>query len=151
MDVLRELGYDGMEKLAKKYAHLKAFSYMPPGGFFMWHTNRYDNMKVPYRIYIISVETDGESAFKYELPNGEGYDVMDFHGAVRLFKNTFDDSQTGEEKYLWHTVYSNTHRHSVGFEIRPPEIVALLDSCDTCWEDMKQRYKDVYGVYFKGA
>jgi hypothetical protein len=143
-DVLRELGYDGTEKMAGKYAHLKAFSYMIPGSFFMWHTNRYDNMKVPYRMYIISVDEDGQSAFKYELPNGEGHDVMDFHGSVRLFKNTFDDAETGEEKYLWHSVYSNTHRQSLGFEIRPNEIVALLDSCDTCWDDLMKQYKEIY-------
>merc|ERR1711937_105020 len=96
---------------------------------------------------MISVDRDGESAFKYQLPNGENHDVMDFHGAVRIFKNTFDDLNTGEEKYLWHSVYSNAHRNSLGFEIRAPEIVALLDTCGTsCWDDLKKQYEEIYGV-----
>jgi hypothetical protein len=70
---------------------------------------------------------------------------MDFHGAVRIFKNTFDDAVTGEEKFLWHTVYiKNAHRQSLGFEIHPMELVALLDSCGTCWDDLKQQYEDIY-------
>ena len=148
---LRKLGYQGTEKAAHNYAHCKALSYIPPGGFFLWHTNRYDNNVVPYRLYIISVDRDGESAFKYQLPNGENHDVMDFHGAVRLFKNTFNDPRTKEEKYLWHTVYSQAHRQSIGFEIRPPEIVALLDKCDTCWDDFKQQFQEIYKEAYVGT
>jgi hypothetical protein len=145
---MTKLGYSGPN--LKTYRGLKAWSYIPPGGFFMWHTNEYDNNLVPYRIYIISVDKDGESAFKYELPNGEKHEVKDFHGAVRLFKNTFDDPKTGEEKYLWHTVYSQAHRQSLGFEIRPMELVALLDKCDTCWEDIKQDYQEIYHQAYVG-
>jgi hypothetical protein len=142
--VIKKLGYQGTGKKLYAYSFCKNWQYLAPGGFLMWHTNRYDNNKTPYRIYIMSVDQDGESAFKYKLPNGENHEVKDFHGAVRLFKNTFNDPKTGEEKFLWHSVYSNTHRHSLGFEIRPNEIVALLDRCDTCWDDLKQQYEDIY-------
>jgi hypothetical protein len=143
-EVITKLGSGGSELSARYYALSKAFTYLPPGGFFLWHTNEHDNNVVPYRMYIISVDEDGQSAFKYQLPNGENHEVKDFHGAVRLFKNTFDDPKTGEEKYLWHSVYSNTHRQSLGFEIRPNEIVALLDSCDRCWDDLRKQYKEIY-------
>jgi hypothetical protein len=147
---LRKLGYGGSQKAVENYAHCKAFTYIPPGGFFLWHTNRYDNSVVPYRMYIISVDRDGESAFKYQLPNGENHEVMDFHGAVRIFKNTFDDPKTGEEKYLWHSVYSNCHRNSLGFEIRPIELIAMLDECGSCWDDVKQSYLEIYGTPYAG-
>jgi hypothetical protein len=149
--VLKALGYKVRDADDfKHYSQVKNWQYMPPAGFFMWHTNRYDNMKEPYRIYMISVDKDGESVFKYQLPNGESHEVMDFHGAVRLFKNTYDDPKTGEESFLWHTVYiKNAHRQSLGFEIRPREIVLLLDSCGTCWDDLRQQYQDVYGVPYK--
>ena len=142
--VIIQLGYKGKGKNLYAYSFCKNWQYLAPGGFLMWHTNRYDNNAVPYRIYIMSVEEDGESAFKYQLPNSENHEVLDFHGAVRLFKNTYDDPKTGEEKFLWHSVYSNTHRHSLGFEIRPREIVAMLDTCESCWEDLKKQYKEIY-------
>ena len=142
--VLKRLGYQGSRKALEKYAAIKTWSYTPPNGFIAWHTNRYDNNIVPYRLYVISVDRDGESAFKYKLPNGETYDVYDYHGAVRLFSNTFKDKATGLENYLWHTIYSkNAHRQSLGFEIRPKELVALLDQCETCWNDIKQQSKQI--------
>jgi len=136
-DVLRRLGYNGT---LKSYKDLKNFSYMPPEGFLMWHTNQYDNAQVAYRIYIIAVSEDGESAFKYVLPDGKLVEVLDFHGAVRIFKNTNVDRKTGEALHLWHTVYSkNTHRYSIGFEIHPEQIVALLDDCGLrCWQGFQE-------------
>ena len=94
----------------------------------------------PTRIYIIAVSEDGESAFKYVLPDGTLVEVLDFHGAVRIFKNTNIDSRTGEALHLWHTVYSKTtHRYSIGFEIHPEQIVTLLDDCGrSCWEGFQE-------------
>ena len=143
--VLKRLGYQGSRKALEKYAAIKTWSYTPPNGFIAWHTNRYDNNIVPYRIYVISVDRDGESAFKYRLPDDQTYDVYDYHGAVRLFSNTFKDKATGLEKYLWHTIYTkNAHRQSVGFEIRPEELIALLDLCETCWDKMNQQYEAIH-------
>ena len=133
--LLSKLGYRGMKQELKLYSTVKNLSYLPPGGFLMWHTNEYDNNLVPYRIYLISVDRPGESAFKYQLHNGEIREVFDFHGAVRIFKNSHTNSETGGRSFLWHTIYSKSaHRQSIGFEIRPRELVALLDSCETCWE-----------------
>ena len=134
-EVLRQLGFEGTAREWKSYKHVKNFSYMPPGGFIMWHTNQYDNNQVAYRMYIMNVDVDGGSAFKYQLPSGEMVEVLDFHGAVRIFKNTHKDTSTNKELYLWHTAYSTfAHRLSIGFEIHPEQIVALLDTCgESCW------------------
>ena len=35
---------------------LQNFNYIPPGGFLMWHTNKYDNNLVPFRLYLISMD-----------------------------------------------------------------------------------------------
>ena len=116
---------------------IKNFAYIPPEGFLQWHTNKNDNIKVSYRMYMLLVDKDGGSSFKYLTEHdGKVVKVPDFHGAVRLFTNTFVD-EAGVRTNLWHTVVSETaHRFSVGFEIPPPQIVALLDSCDGCWEDI---------------
>ena len=134
--ILPQLGVTD-SKMLKRLSFMKNFIYLPPEGMLMWHTNRHDNNNVPYRLYIISVDKDGESGFKYLLPDGKVIDVPDFHGSVRLFSNTHEDAETGEKGHLWHTVYSKSaHRHSIGFEIPPEQIVALLDSCDGCWDDL---------------
>ena len=110
----------------------------------MWHTNRYDNNEVSYRIYLMNVDLDGGSSFNYLSSDGKSViRVPDYHGAVRLFTNTVPKSKEGnnegEEEYLWHTVVSEkAHRLSLGFEILPEQIVALLDSCEGCWDDLLQ-------------
>ena len=122
--------------------YMMDYTYMPPEGFLMWHTSQHDNSNVPYRLYLISVDEDGGSFFKYQkLVKGDVVELPDFHGAVRIFKNAKVDSDSEEGKlgYLWHTAYSKTaHRHSIDFEIHPEQIVALLDSCDTCWDDFQK-------------
>ena len=106
----------------------------------MWHTNRFDNLQASYRMYIYAVDVDGGSSFKYINPESEVVEVPDFHGAVRLFSNTHVDAETGEESYLWHTVAApSAHRLSVGFEILPQQMVALIDSCDGCWADLERQ------------
>merc|ERR1711924_268850 len=142
-EALQLLGYaeEPGSKAYKKIIHLKNFSYMPPGGFIMWHTNRYDNTQASYRMYMYAVDVDGGSSFKYLSPEGELVEVPDFHGAVRLFSNTHVDAETGEETYLWHTVAApHAHRLSIGFEILPEQMVALVDSCDGCWADLERQY-----------
>ena len=122
---------------------------MPPGGFFFWHTNKYDNKKVAYRVYLISVDRPGESGFKYQRnTDGAVVNMADYHGALRIFKNTHTEEEEEKEgtllgkkkkkrSYLWHTAYSKrAHRHSIGFEIPPEQLVALMDACEGCWEDV---------------
>ena len=50
------LGFKGDNKSFQRLTTIKNYSYMPPGGFLAWHTNRFDNNRVPYRIYLISVD-----------------------------------------------------------------------------------------------
>jgi len=134
IEALEDLGLKGEERQRKMLGHIKNFAYLPPEGFLMWHTNRYDNDDVSYRIYFIASD-GGRSSFKYlNERTGRVVDVPDFHGAVRIFTNTMKDVVNGEETYLWHTVVSETaHRLSMGWEIPPDQIVALLDSCEGCW------------------
>ena len=109
----------------------------------MWHTNRYDNNLVSYRIYLISTDAGGGgSSFKYwSARQGKVVEMKDFHGAVRLFTNTMAMAAPVEEEgsqFLWHTVVSESaHRLSLGFEIYPEQIAALLDSCEGCWDEFK--------------
>jgi hypothetical protein len=120
------------------YCSVKNFAYMPPEGFLVWHTDKYNNDGgVSYRIYISAVDRDGGSFLKYEMPDGRLFEVPDFNGAVRIFTNTHTDQETGERSNLWHTVYSkDAHRLSLGFQIHPAHIAALLDTCtDNCWDD----------------
>ena len=121
----------------KSLVSIKNFVYMPPEGFLQWHTNKNDNIKVSYRMYMLLVDEDGGSSFKYLTEHdGKVMKVPDFHGAVRLFTNTFVD-KAGVRTNLWHTVVSETaHRFSIGFEMPPKQMVALLDSCDGCWEEI---------------
>ena len=149
-DVLIELGVKekkGSNALKKK-THVKNFSYMPPEGFIMWHTNKFDNNEVSYRMYIINTDKDYGSAFRYLLPNGKMKKVYDFNGAVRLFTNTNVHPETGEKEFLWHTVYSKANRLSLGFEMHPPQMVKLLDGCDGCWDKVEMQRKEIEKDYF---
>ncbi|QDZ25148.1 hypothetical protein HOP50_16g76950 [Chloropicon primus] len=98
--------------------------------------------QVTYRMYLLSVDLDGGSSFKYiSKSDGKLKNVPDFNGAVRIFTNTFKDKSTGRKTNLWHTVVSETaHRFSIGFEIPSEQIVALLDSCEGCWEEILWDY-----------
>jgi len=156
-DILQDLYEDVLVALGVKYekgsdemddlSYVKNFSYMPPEGFIMWHTNKYDNLEVSYRMYIINTDKDYGSAFKYLLPNGKMKKVYDFNGAVRLFSNTNVNAKTGEKDFLWHTVYSKANRLSLGFEMHPPQMIALLDGCDGCWDKVEMQRKEIEKDY----
>ncbi len=125
--MLPRLGFPGTDERAiQSITFVKNFIYMPPEGFLMWHTNQHDNNNIPYRLYLISVDQDGGSAFKYVQPNGQVAEVQDFHGAVRLFKNTHTDYDTGEESYLWHTVYVSLYSPSLYSPSLSPTSLSLF-------------------------
>ncbi|QDZ20557.1 hypothetical protein HOP50_04g30780 [Chloropicon primus] len=133
--LMRKLGCTVKGKAWSRLLAVKNLSYFPPGGFLMWHTNRFDNNAVSFRVYLYSVDKDGLSYLKYVHRKDQTLKKMlDFHGAVRIFTNTMRDGH-GEESFLWHTAASEgAHRMSVGFEIYPEQIVSILDSCELCWE-----------------
>ena len=85
--------------------------YYPPGGFREWHTNRIN--KPGYRIYFIACTENGKSYFNYIIPKtNKVVNVPDKNEYANIFAVT--DSV---EKALWHSIYSDTHRFSLGFNI----------------------------------
>lgn len=84
--------------------------YYHKGDFLSWHTN----MNEPgLRLYITHVPVEGKSFFKYQCEDGPIVTTYDKKGwSYRLFEVT-------EENPLWHCVYSDTDRLSIGFRIFP--------------------------------
>lgn len=107
--------------LAKKYSlshrkyiqDIKGLFYYPPGGFREWHTNLLDDTS--WRLYYINVTEDEKSWFRY-VPAGSNETVLvpDRSGYYNMFR-----LRSRKEELLWHTVYSDTNRFSVGFKITP--------------------------------
>jgi hypothetical protein len=80
----------------------------PPGGFMGWHTN----LRTPgWRLYINYVEEPGRSFFRYRDPEtGRIVTALDRMWNFRLFRIT-------AQQPLWHAVYSDTHRFSLGYKV----------------------------------
>jgi len=78
----------------------------PPGGWMGWHTNS----RAPgWRLYISYAELPGLSFFRYREPgSGEIVTLTDAEWNLRLFR-------IHHERPLWHAVYSDTHRFSLGY------------------------------------
>jgi hypothetical protein len=82
----------------------------PPGTYFGWHTNhRYPG----WRLYLSHAEEKGRSFFRYRHPARGGV-VTSWDGRwdLRFF-------EVSSERPLWHAIYSDTHRFSVGWLVRP--------------------------------
>ena len=80
----------------------------PPGGYMGWHTN---SGAPGWRMYISYAEEPGKSFFRYRDPIT--HDIVtswDDRWNVRLFEIRADMP-------LWHAVYSDTHRFSVGYVV----------------------------------
>jgi hypothetical protein len=85
--------------------------YYPPGGYAEWHTNRYD--LVGWRFYYIKTSKPGQSWFRYKharndtihlAPDGEEhYNMFYLEGE--------------EDELVWHSVYSDTDRFSIGLNL----------------------------------
>ena len=105
-------------------ARMSGFFYYPPGGFKEWHTDFEDPQMDPekhWRIYLIKSAADNESWFQYVDPtSGEIQRVYDHSGYLNFFNLV-------EEKPLWHGVFSNTHRYSLGIKLGDAAITRLLD------------------------
>lgn len=80
----------------------------PPGSYMGWHTN----LRTPgWRLYINYVEEPGKSFFRYRDPDrGTVITADDKQWNFRLFKIT-------PRKPLWHAVYSETNRFSLGYRL----------------------------------
>ncbi|MCG8671622.1 MAG: hypothetical protein MI867_19610 [Pseudomonadales bacterium] len=80
----------------------------PPGGFKEWHTNY--NHDQGWRMYIIDVDKDNESYFRYIDPDtGEMKTLWDKKGTVNFF-------HVDRDKPIWHCIKSESaYRFSRGF------------------------------------
>jgi hypothetical protein len=83
----------------------------PAGSYMGWHTNS----RVPgWRIYINYAEESGKSFFRYKHHlTGEIVTLWDEEWNMRVFRVTGTDP-------LWHCVYSNTNRFSLGYMVKIP-------------------------------
>ncbi len=78
----------------------------PPGGYMGWHTN---SGAPGWRIYISHAREPGKSFFRYRDPeSGQITTSWDHEWDVRVFRIT-------PEAPLWHTVWSQTDRFSLGY------------------------------------
>lgn len=80
----------------------------PPGGYMGWHTN----LRTPgWRCYISKTDAPGRSFFRFRDPrDGLVVTSPDRRYDIRLFNIT-------PAAPLWHAVYSDTHRFSLGYKI----------------------------------
>jgi hypothetical protein len=102
------------EVMSARFKHygMSGFQHYPPGGYMGWHTNR----NAPgWRLYINWVREPGKSFFRYQEPIS-GQIVTDWDSGMdcRLFR-VGDPAK--QEHDLWHCVYSETDRISVGYTI----------------------------------
>lgn len=82
----------------------------PPGGYMSWHTN---SGCPGWRLYVTYAEQPGKSFFRYrDVASGSIVTSYDDTWDFRMF-------EICRERPLWHAVYSDTHRFSLGFVIRP--------------------------------
>lgn len=81
----------------------------PQGGYMGWHTN---SGAPGWRIYITHARESGKSFFRYREPDtGQVITSMDDEWNVRAFR--IDPAIP-----LWHAVYSDTDRFSLGYIVR---------------------------------
>lgn len=85
------------------------FFLYPPGGYMGWHTN---SLNPGWRIYISLSDVPEQSWFRYQEPESKKIvDLTDQKISFRLFK-------VCKKVPLWHAVYSDTYRYSLGFWIK---------------------------------
>lgn len=90
----------------------------PPGSYMGWHTN---SSFPGWRLYITYCAEPHKSFFRYRDPlSGEIVTSMDTGLDFRLFR-------VSAERPLWHAVYSETDRFSLGYMVRPwsPRVAAI--------------------------
>jgi hypothetical protein len=89
----------------------------PPGGFMGWHTN----LSTPgWRLYINVVDEPGKSFFRYREPStGEIITSWDRPWNFRFFRIT-------PGRPLWHAIYSETNRFSLGYRVLSMPLMARI-------------------------
>ena len=90
----------------------------PPGAYMAWHTN---SGAPGWRMYISHAEQPGKSFFRYrDADTNEIITSMDDEWNVRIF-----EIRSG--KLLWHAVYSETNRFSLGYMIYPQTLLSSIE------------------------
>jgi len=101
-----------LQGLFKDGRHLSVFSsgrfWYPPEAYMGWHTN----LRTPgWRVYFNYAEEPGKSFFRYRDPEtGTVVTSWDKVWNFRMFRIT-------TEQPLWHAIYSETNRFSLGYRI----------------------------------
>lgn len=91
----------------------------PPGAYMGWHTN---SGAPGWRMYLTHAEEPYKSFFRYRDPSTqEIITSWDAHWNVRLF-------EVRSDKPVWHAIYSETNRFSLGYVIYPWSIAAWVGS-----------------------
>jgi hypothetical protein len=89
------------------------YFWYPPKGFRAWHTNRRNTRG--WRMYIVYTYNEGKSGMSYKDYNtGKLHTVTDRNGYVNLFHINTNEPH---EPLFWHSVFSDTHRFSLGLNI----------------------------------
>jgi hypothetical protein len=94
-----------------KQVLITGYFYYPPGGFREWHTNEHDI--IGWRLYYVKREEPNKSWFLWKDPvTGETHREADCNDCYNMFK-----LKPRKDGVLWHSVYSDTHRFSIGINI----------------------------------
>lgn len=103
----------------KYHVRVTGLFYYPPGGYAEWHTNRYDIHG--WRFYYIKTTEPGHSWFRYKHAQNDTIHLApDGAEHYNMFYLTGN-----EDDLVWHSVYSDTDRWSVGFNV-PPMFAYLI-------------------------
>ena len=100
--------------LQKKFPHSSilpsGYFLYPKNGYMGWHTNS----DTPYLRCYITYSENGDSYFKYydQLTKKTIVDMDNIGWTLRYFKIS-----NKSDELLWHCVYSNTNRISIGYRI----------------------------------
>lgn len=111
---LREI-FDDHEKLLVQPS---GFFLYPPYGYMGWHTN---SESPGWRFYVNTSEEPGSSFIRYRHPfTGEIVTSRDKEMNFRLFR-------VSRENPIWHAVYSETYRFSLGYRVfKKPSLPARI-------------------------
>lgn len=100
-----------LDEMTKLGIEARGNFYYPKGGFREWHTNVHHPRG--YRMYFITCPEDNKSWFNYIDPKtNKVYNLPDKNEYANIFY-VYNDIN----KVIWHSIYSETDRFSLGFNI----------------------------------
>lgn len=120
---------ESLSKLfGKDWITLRGFFYYPPKGYREWHTNAYhmypdqssQEEDFTWRAYFVKCDKDNQAWFKYIDPKTDKIEkLFDQDKIIRVFK-------LPKKTQLWHCIYSDCHRFSMGIQLNNHGIYRLL-------------------------